>query len=70
MDEERYAFEVTWYDNLAEITRRFMLMYFVRHTGDNEVEMIDLKTNKKFNLLSNMVLLKKKLFYQINVVAL
>jgi nucleoside-diphosphate kinase len=48
MDEERYAFEVTWYDNLAEISRRFMLMYFVRHTGDNEVEMIDLKTNKKF----------------------
>jgi nucleoside-diphosphate kinase len=25
-----------------------MLMYFVRHTGSNEVEMIDLKTNKKF----------------------
>ncbi len=47
MEEERYAFEVTWYDHLAEITRRFVLIYFVRQTSVNEVEMIDLKTNKK-----------------------
>jgi nucleoside-diphosphate kinase len=48
MDVERYAFEVTWYDNIAEITRRYLLIYFVRHSSENEVEMIDIKTNKKF----------------------
>lgn len=40
MEDERYAFEVEWFDAQAELMRRYIFTYFVRHSGNNEIEMV------------------------------
>lgn len=42
MEDERYAFEVEWFDAQAELMRRYIFTYFVRHSGTNEIEMVRL----------------------------
>lgn len=43
--EERYVFEVEWYDQQADILRYYRLFFF---PGDNSVEMYDKKMNRVF----------------------
>jgi len=43
--EERYVFEVEWYDQQAEILRYYRLFFF---PTDNSVEMFDKKMNRMF----------------------
>jgi nucleoside-diphosphate kinase len=43
--EERYVFEVEWYDQQADILRYYRLFFFPL---DNSVEMYDKKMNRVF----------------------
>lgn len=45
MEDDRFTFEVEWYDPQAELARRFSLTYFVRESGANEVEMVRAHSN-------------------------
>ncbi len=49
VDSKVYMFEVGWRDDVAEMTRRFSLSYFVRNDGSpNEVSLYNIKTRKTF----------------------
>ncbi|XP_046383414.1 nucleoside diphosphate kinase 7 isoform X2 [Ischnura elegans] len=45
INETRYSFLVEWYDDLASITRKFCLRYFI---SNNTVELVELKNGKTF----------------------
>ncbi len=45
LDEVLLSVFVSWFDPLPQISREFLLKYWV---GTNEVEMVDLKTRKLF----------------------
>lgn len=40
MDRARYAFRVEWLDTAASLRREFVLIYFERRDGKDEVEMV------------------------------
>lgn len=40
MEDDRFAFEVEWFDAQAELMRRYTFTYFVRESGSNEIEMV------------------------------
>lgn len=43
--EDRYVFHVEWFDQQADVIRRYMLTYYPR---DNSVEMYDVKNHRPF----------------------
>ncbi|RYG42925.1 hypothetical protein EON68_01170, partial [archaeon] len=48
MDIARYAFSLEFYNELAAVNDPFLLAYFTRRNGADEVELTDVRRKRKF----------------------